>query len=233
MVSMAAVRSDLESTGWSRQSGTLEEARREARIHGLLSAAGGLRLNERVLVPYEATKAPRHSLSAVYGLGEQPLHSDGAHHRLPPDVVVLHSAAPTPTSTVIWTPSYSDVVLYRVAREGIFTVRGNEESFLAVAHDTKGLRFDPVVMSPGDAFARETAAYFEAARSLLMCGRWSLRKLNEPAGYPDRPRKTPGSRNVAGGSGCTRKSPQPHPDARLLLGSARRFEGSWRDLVRP
>lgn len=165
MISMAAVRSDLESQGWSRQKGTLEDVRREASLDGLLSAARGLRSNERVLMPYEAAKAPRRSLSAVYGLGEQPLHSDGAHLRLPPDVVVLHSAAPTPTSTVVWTPApRSDVALFTVVREGIFTVRGNGESFLAVACDRDRFRFDPVVMSPGDAFARETVAYLEAAR---------------------------------------------------------------------
>lgn len=166
MVSMAAVRSDLESQGWSRQKGTLEDLRRAASEDGLLSAARGTSSNERVLVPYEAAKAPRRSLSAVYGLGEQPLHSDGAHLRVPPDVVVLHSAVPTPTSTVVWTPAlHGDDALPASARDGIFTVRGNGESFLAVARDRRGLRFDPVVMSPGDAFARETVAYLDAVRT--------------------------------------------------------------------
>jgi len=165
MVSMATVRSDLESQGWSRQEGTLEDLRRAASLDGLLSAARGTSSNERVLVPFEAAKAPRRSLSAVYGLGKQPLHSDGAHLRVPPDVVVLHSAAPTPTSTVVWTPApRGDNALPAAARDGIFTVRGNGESFLAVARDRHGLRFDPVVMSPADAFARETIAYVDAAR---------------------------------------------------------------------
>jgi len=165
MVSMATVRVDLESQGWSRQRGTLEDLRRAASFDGLVSTANGTSSNERVLIPYEAAKAPRRSLSAVYGLEKQPLHSDGAHLRIPPDIVVLHSAAPTPTSTVVWTPApRGDDALPAAARDGIFTVRGNGESFLAVARDRDGLRFDPVVMSPGDAFAREAVAYLDAAR---------------------------------------------------------------------
>lgn len=162
---MATMRSDLASQGWSRQQGTLEDLRREAALEGLLSAARGTKSNERVLVPYEAAKAPRRSLSAVYGLGKQPLHSDGAHLHVPPDIVVLHSVAPTSTSTIVWISSpRGDDALPAAARDGIFTVRGNGESFLATARDRDGLRFDPVVMSPGDAFARETIAYLDAAR---------------------------------------------------------------------
>ena len=166
MINMETVRSDLKSQGWSRQSGTLESLRLAASFEGLLRPAHGTSSNERVLVPYETEKAPRRSLSAVYGLGKQPLHSDGAHLRVPPDVVVLHSSAPTPTSTVVWTPApRGDDALPAAARDGVFTVRGNGESFLAVVRDRDGLRFDPVVMSPGDAFARETVAYLEAARA--------------------------------------------------------------------
>ena len=95
MIDMASVRSDLESKGWSRQSGTLEEVRVAALRDGSLYPTPGRRSSERVLRPYTSEKAPKHSLSAVYGLGEQPLHSDRAHLRLPPDVVVLHSAVPT------------------------------------------------------------------------------------------------------------------------------------------
>lgn len=162
---MATVRSDLELKGWSRQNGTLDDVRLAVSLDGRLRAARAMSSDARVLVPYEADKAPRRSLSAVYGLGEQPLHSDGAHLRVVPDVVLLHSAAPTPTSTVIWTPKPRGAdALPAAAANGVFTVRGNGESFLATARDRNGLRFDPVVMSPGDAFARETIAYLDAAR---------------------------------------------------------------------
>jgi hypothetical protein len=163
MIDMATVRSDLESLAWSRQIGTIEEVRRAISLDG---AYEFVRARERVLKPYETAKAPQRSLSAVYGLENQPLHSDGAHLLLPPDVVVLHSELPTPTSTVLWKPELrGGEALPAAARDGIFTVRGNGESFLAVASDHRGLRFDPVVMSPGDAFARETLAFFKDVRS--------------------------------------------------------------------
>lgn len=164
MFDMADVRSDLRSLGWSRQSGTLDELREAVRSDSFLVAVRGPRPGETVLVPHETSNAPKRSMSAVYGLGEQPLHSDGAHLRVPPDVIVLHSAEPTPTPTVIWTPPWRDAGRSIYSQHGIFTVRGNGESFLAVANDAGKLRFDPVVMSPGDAFARKTVDYFEEAR---------------------------------------------------------------------
>lgn len=173
MLNMKTMRSDLVSQGWSRQKGTLEDLRLAASFEGLLRANGGKPTNERRLVPYETEKAPRHSLSAVYGLGAQPLHSDGAHLHVPPDVVVLHSAEPSPTATVIWAPTARGAdALPAAARAGVFAVRGNRESFLAAVQDSGGIRFDPVVMSPGDSFARETMVYLEAARSRATVHRW-------------------------------------------------------------
>lgn len=172
MVDMRAVRSDLSEKGWSRQKATLDEVRRAAILDGL-RGAGRAGSNERVLVPYESAKAPRRSLSAVYGLGKQPLHTDGAHLRALPDVIVLHSVTPSTTPTVIWTPSRrGENAIPSAARQGVFTVRGSGESFLASAFDESGLRFDPVVMSPGDAFARQTAEYFEDARSRAHVHEW-------------------------------------------------------------
>jgi len=44
-----------------------------------------------VLRPQEQGQAHPYSISAVHGLGEQPLHVDGSHMFRPPDVVVLVS----------------------------------------------------------------------------------------------------------------------------------------------
>jgi hypothetical protein len=173
MVTMSAVRADFRKQGWSRQRGSLDDVRRAASLDGLRGAASRSGSNERVLVPHDELRAPRNSLSAKYGLGEQPLHSDGAHLRLPPDVVVLHAAQPTLTSTVVWAPSYeAPNVLPVVAWHGVFTVRGNGDTFLASVWDRDGLRFDPVVMSPGDAFARETVEYLTQARPRAHVHEW-------------------------------------------------------------
>lgn len=173
MITMSAVRADFTKQGWSRQKGTLDDVRRAASLDGLRGAISRSGSNERVLVPHDESRAPKHSLSAKYGLREQPLHSDGAHLRLPPDVVVLHSAQPTSTSTVVWAPSYeASNSLPVAARHGVFTVRGNGDSFLASMRDRDGLRFDPVVMSPGDAFARETVEYLIQARPRAYVHEW-------------------------------------------------------------
>jgi len=176
MFNMADVRADFEFQGWSRQSGALSDVREAVRQEGVLIAARGARSSETLLIPHETSAAPRRSMSAVYGLGKQPLHSDGAHLRVPPDVVVLHSALPSLTPTIIWTPPRRGKVrLPMASRHGIFTVRGNGESFLAVANERGKLRFDPVVMSPGDAYARESVTYFENARDSAEIHNW-----NEP-----------------------------------------------------
>ena len=166
MIDMMDVWSDLDGQGWSRQIGTVDEMRRAASRDGMLRAFQGGAAETRILVPYTKDSAPRYSLSAVYGLGDQPLHSDGAHLPTPPDVVILHSSQPTPTSTMVWTPTRrSPDQLPSGARTGVFTVRGNSESFLASAASDEGLRFDPVVMSPCDAMASETVAYLGQARA--------------------------------------------------------------------
>lgn len=177
MIDMPVVRSELNSQGWSRQLGTLEALRLAVSFDGVFRSLSE-RSREKTLVPYETGKAPLRSLSAVYGLDKQPLHTDGAHLPLPPDVIVLHSALPTLTSTVIWSPlTPGREALPSAARNGIFTVRGNGESFLAAVSDHRGLRFDPVVMSPADAFARETVLFLEAERPRALVHSWDATDL--------------------------------------------------------
>lgn len=103
------------------------------------------------LRPMDQEQAPARTLSAVHGLDAQPLHTDGAHLRKMPDVIVLYAANPSSTGTTIW----------KFGREypsalwsGVFTVRGNEGSFLAHAYANQRLRFDPVCMSPADQLAK-------------------------------------------------------------------------------
>lgn len=173
MLNLKTVHSELDEQGWSRQNGSVAELQGLIRRSGSFQALYGAAGQERVLVPYEAEKAPPRSLSAVYGLGAQPLHSDGAHLRNPPDIVVLHSALPTPTATIVWKAMrQGQDALPVAAANGVFTVRGNGESFLALSRTPERLRFDPVVMSPGDAYARQTVEYFAAARIRAHVHEW-------------------------------------------------------------
>lgn len=121
------------------------------------------------LTPHAPHDSPPRSLSAVYGLSEQPLHSDGAHLPNPPDIVVLHSTAPSATSTVIWPAS---VYGPDHIRFGVFTVRGNGVTFLASAYEHGRLRYDPVVMTPADALARQAVQYLAAEREGALEHAW-------------------------------------------------------------
>ena len=111
-------------------------------------------------------------MSATVGLGPQPLHSDGAHHFEPPDVIGLFSARPNSTPTVVWTPAMTPGPLPSFVRHGVFTVRTVIGSFLVTALSASGLRFDPVCMSPGDARARQAVTWFADARSSAEAIEW-------------------------------------------------------------
>ncbi|GED11304.1 hypothetical protein [Cellulosimicrobium cellulans] len=105
----------------------------------------------RPTTPQEAHPA---SLSAQVGLGQQPLHTDGAHLRTVPDYVVMWSETTNSTPTRVWHPRRA---LSSSDQSGVFIVRSGRETWLSPAHDGGGLRFDPGCMSPCDAFARRTA----------------------------------------------------------------------------
>lgn len=125
------------------------------------------------LRPMDQEQAPARTLSAVHGLDAQPLHTDGAHLRKMPDVIVLYAANPSSTGTTIW----------KLGREypsaiwsGVFTVRGNEGSFLAHAYANQRLRFDPVCMSPADQLAKEAKKFLEDTREGAHTHTWSAGK---------------------------------------------------------
>lgn len=99
-----------------------------------------------------AEEAPEHSLSAMVGHGEQPLHTDGAHHRMMPDVVLLAAAEPSATPTLLCDPGAPT----EAQRIGVFKVGGGSRAFYASAVDTHGMwRYDPGCMTPMDDYARE------------------------------------------------------------------------------
>ncbi|PRY69504.1 hypothetical protein B0I08_102179 [Glaciihabitans tibetensis] len=167
---------EVSQSGWATTSGTIEEVSRAASLSGLRSAILSGGKHHRVLVPHTTTEAPPRSLSAVYGLEAQPLHTDGAHLPEPPDLVILHSDSVSATPTVVWCwkgrrapwiPGHVD--------QGVFTVRGSRGSYLASARDVGRLRFDPVCMSPGDPQAKLTVKFFADERQRAHVHEW-----NEP-----------------------------------------------------
>jgi len=158
--------------------GSIDAIRREATRLGLTEVPirhGGPRVT--TLRPLDRDEAPANSLSARYGKGEQPLHTDGAHLRIPPDIVVLTCTGTSRTPTRLWRMThgvYSPMAPNHVVH-GVFLVSGGRESFFSTAYSDHRFRYDPGCMVPCDARARETVRYFEAALESAVDHTW-----NEP-----------------------------------------------------
>jgi hypothetical protein len=112
------------------------------------------------LTPVVEDQARPGSLSAVVGLGQQPFHTDGAHLRRVPDIVLLWVLQPCETPTLIWQPRLDRS---SEGAAGIFLVEPGGEPFLAPAvTGWSSLRFDPVCMKPADASARRVAGLLQS-----------------------------------------------------------------------
>lgn len=149
--------------GWATVNCDLGDFRKQAVAGGLVEMP--VRTGEKavqILRPRSREQAMRRSLSAVHGTGAQPLHTDGAHHPAPPDLIVMAAAARSPTPTLLWRPTLDDWWREHTTT-GVFLVDGGRRRFLATAEDASGLRFDPGCMTPRDPHARRLAVAMAAA----------------------------------------------------------------------
>lgn len=147
---------ELDTQGWAVSSGSLISIKNIAQVAGWRLRPG----TEGSIRPTRREDAPPNSLSAQFGLDAQPLHTDGAHERQPPEVVLLASANSNETPTRLlripddaWTPQFRDA-----CDHGVFKVRNGANSFLC--HATlgyRGLRFDPGCMHACDQRSTEVA----------------------------------------------------------------------------
>lgn len=165
--------SDLEASarqhGWSTATGSMAEIRTAARFLGWEEVP--TRMGEPAVAslrPIAQREAQPRSLSATYGTGAQPLHTDGAHLARPPDLVILCSDEPNQTPTLLWT-ILSDQN-HRPGRwsylaDGVFLVNNGRDSFFTTAELAAGFRYDPGCMYACDARARQVAEFFEGAVS--------------------------------------------------------------------
>lgn len=129
------------------------------------------------LRPVAPAEAQPNSLSARYGTGSQPLHTDGAHLPKPPDIVVLACAGTSTTPTRLWNPKGRGFLwdAWHLVRHGVFLVSSGNDSFFATAYDV-GLgvfRYDPGCMLPADERARKVTQHFETAMSDATDHHWS------------------------------------------------------------
>jgi hypothetical protein len=127
-----------------------------------------------LLEPRTVEEAHERSLSASYGVGAQPLHTDGAHHSDPPDYVLLSSDAVSMVPTLLWRfrPDVDARALIHDLRHGLFTVRAGRSTFLATAFEAGHIRYDPGCMEPADARAQRVAAFFATKLESAVAFSW-------------------------------------------------------------
>jgi Taurine catabolism dioxygenase TauD, TfdA family len=159
---------DAIKHGWAYGQGTLAE---------LVESALGLGWSQvatrqgdpavTALMPTDPRHAPRRSLSAKYGKGAQPLHTDGAHLTEPPDFIVLANECPNDTPTLLWRGrKVRDRIWFAFPEDlthGVFLVSNGKDSFFSTARQGSRFRYDPGCMTPCDERARKAVSYFENA----------------------------------------------------------------------
>lgn len=115
-----------------------------------------------VLTPKQAKDAAPCSLSAQYGTGVFPLHTDGAHLEYVPDFILLEATTTGDgVPTMLQKLSMHDAwtALGDALSHGMFLVENGHCSFYAPAY-RDGFRYDPGCMKPADNRAEQVADYF-------------------------------------------------------------------------
>jgi alpha-ketoglutarate-dependent taurine dioxygenase len=176
VVDLEALAATARREGWTSGSGDLESIRQQAKSLGWIEVAprrGDPTVS--VLRPTEKIVARPNSLSARYGLGQQPLHTDGAHLHRPPDLVVLFSERPSATPTRLWRATYAPPPPpppHAALWHGMFLVHSGRDSFYSPALTGSGYRYDPGCMTACDTRARQVAQYFERQLSHASTHEW-------------------------------------------------------------
>jgi hypothetical protein len=167
LVDFEALLSAARRDGWASGSGDIDGVRNQAKALGceeVPTRRGDSPVS--VLRPADRDTAHPRSLSAQYGLGQQPLHTDGVHLADPPDFVVLVASRPSPTPTLVWRvdarvgegpgPIWSRLAAFG---HGMFLVHSGRDSFYVPAYSAGRYRYDPGCMTACDARAREVEKY--------------------------------------------------------------------------
>jgi alpha-ketoglutarate-dependent taurine dioxygenase len=110
------------------------------------------------LRPTSVDAAKPKSLSALYGNGSFPWHTDGAHWPVPPRYLVIAcvQASEITAATAIWDAYQSHALNSQAARQANFRVCNGAHSFYATAASPlhSYYRYDPGCMSPLDSTAQ-------------------------------------------------------------------------------
>jgi alpha-ketoglutarate-dependent taurine dioxygenase len=117
-----------------------------------------------VLIPTPEGSARPHSLSAKYGLGSFPAHSDCAHWVVPPRLLVLYCAnndEGRPTYLYKWTTVFNRIPEPSLLAREVFLFRTGRHSFYdsIVSSGRQFIRFDAGCMQPATNRADEALRY--------------------------------------------------------------------------
>lgn len=161
--------------GWASGTALMPSLQAAIALHGWTARpnrSGGPVVD--VLTPVRREHARTSSLSAMSGIGAQPLHTDGAHSRNPPDIVVLAAPKRSDVSTMVWKlPRHGlPAQILTDLQHGLFLVSSGGNSFLAPALESGRLRYDPGCMSPADERARRVRDFFADALGSATAHRW-------------------------------------------------------------
>jgi alpha-ketoglutarate-dependent taurine dioxygenase len=166
----------VEATRHLREDGfwatTADDETDFLRLAGWLGTAVPTRPGEPLiqkLTPTTHSGAHRRSLSAIYGVGEFPFHTDAAHHRRPPHWMLMRcvDAGPVGRPTL-----FADVRALRLSprqrraiKRAVWWVRSGGRAFLAsvlsVSSDGERVRYDRGCMMPADPAFAPAASVFE------------------------------------------------------------------------
>ena len=178
LVKFADLVAAAQQDGWIAAPNDIEAIRRQAAVYGwaeVPTRRGDQSVS--VLKPVQPDSAHPRSLSAQYGLGDQPLHTDGAHMASPPDIVVLVISAPSQTPTRLW--AYDPVTrrkedpAWTAFSHGMFLVHSGRDSFYAPVLIGDRWRYDPGCMTPCDARARHVCEYLDAQLASAKTWQWT------------------------------------------------------------
>lgn len=162
---------DALANGWAVSSGSIEEVVAEARV--LSWRPSPVRRGApdvATLRPMSVQDAHPRSLSAKVGLEQQPFHTDGAHFRQMPDIVVLGAVGASETPTLLAAPGNPT----EHQLQGVFKVSDGRGAFYATAVDAENRwRYDPGCMTPADDQARIAAQELERLETRAFRHEWS------------------------------------------------------------
>lgn len=176
-LNLEALVGEARRSGWAASVGDISQVPGELRRLGWRAVA--TRRSDAPITSLrvrDSAQARPRSLSAKYGRGALPLHTDGAHMQRPPDFVVLAAKSASPVGTLL-----SAVPNERVNdwRHGVFVVDGGASQFLATAIDsvTGRYRLDPGCMSPADSRSQAVVSCAQGLAATALVHRWKARTV--------------------------------------------------------